>query len=204
LPSSSSSSSSTTSSSSLQSNLIHRNIDGSKADIQLVHDQLVVEEEKCDWEGPLKDAEEHYLSCRFSYMQCTHEGCTYILQQKDFSEHSFRCLFRPLKCIYCHQKGIRQRDLERHLEVCPDRWVPCPRGCSDAKGKVKVMKRLLEEHKAVCALEIVACPFSDMGCNLRLTRKEMLVHSNDASAHLKGKRGSLCVWILCVCRMPLQ
>ena len=51
------------------------------------NDGEIVQEEKCDWDGPLKDLEKHEESCSFKIISCAVDGCNHQCRRKDMDGH---------------------------------------------------------------------------------------------------------------------
>mmetsp|Transcript_11975 Transcript_11975/g.11624 ORF Transcript_11975/g.11624 Transcript_11975/m.11624 type:complete len:394 (-) Transcript_11975:174-1355(-) len=140
--------------------------------------------ELCDWSGKLHEAQGHYDQCLFARINCPHIGCNDVFFRKSLSEHEDNCLYRLESCKLCNQR--KKFDLmEAHLLECPERPVLCPNGCLDKNGGIKTFSpRKMPRHRKVCAMEVIDCKFDLVGCEMKLPRKDILLHENDGNAHI--------------------
>ncbi len=58
-----------------------------------------------------------------------------------------------------------------HTDTCPCYPLTCPQACG-----AEVLHKDLTAHQGVCPLEPVACPFSDIGCKVKVPRQELDKH----------------------------
>ena len=88
----------------------------------------------------------------------------------------------PCHCQYCGFTGRKIEIATRHKKQCSQYPLPCPNGCE--LGVVPTAGMF--DHKKVCPLEIVSCEYHDMGCNVRIPRKDLEDHNTTEMAqHLK-------------------
>ncbi len=55
-----------------------------------------------------------------------------------------------------------------HTDTCPCYPLTCPQACG-----AEVIRNDLTAHQGVCPLEPVACPFSDIGCKVKVPRRDL-------------------------------
>ena len=69
----------------------------------------------------------------------------------------------------------------RHKEHCDMYPVPCPNRC-----ELGITRSVgIHEHKKVCPLEVIQCEYHDVGCDIKLVRKDLNAHIKDEmSEHL--------------------
>lgn len=140
--------------------------------------------EVCDWSGKLQEAQRHYDQCPFAKIDCPHIGCDDIILRKSLPEHTENCLHRQIICTFCKQRK-KIDSIEAHLLDCPERPVPCPNGCLNMKGDIVcVSPSSIPSHRGVCPMELIDCKFVGVGCEIKLLRKDMPLHENDAGAHI--------------------
>jgi len=141
-------------------------------------------DEHCEWTGKLKDAEAHNSQCEFTLMNCPHDGCNNNCLRKDLPSHVEDCTYRPVLCEWC--QVLKSADsIDLHLQCCSNRPVPCPYNCVDVNGEIlRFLPRELDQHIFLCPMELVNCAFADSGCKITLQRKDMLLHEQDAGAHM--------------------
>ncbi len=58
-----------------------------------------------------------------------------------------------------------------HIDTCPCYSLTCPQACG-----TEVLRNDLTAHQGVCPLEPVACPFSDIGCKVKVPRRDLDKH----------------------------
>ncbi len=58
-----------------------------------------------------------------------------------------------------------------HTDICPCYLLACPQACG-----AEVLRKDLTAHQGVCPLEPVACPFSDIGCKVKVPRQDLDKH----------------------------
>ncbi len=58
-----------------------------------------------------------------------------------------------------------------HTDTCPCYILTCPQACG-----AEVIRKYLTAHQGVCPLEPVACPFNDIGCNVKVPRRDLDKH----------------------------
>ncbi len=58
-----------------------------------------------------------------------------------------------------------------YTDTCPCYPLACPQGCG-----AEVLRKDLTDHQGVCPLEPVACPFSDIGCKVKVPRQDLDKH----------------------------
>ena len=104
----------------------------------------------CMWTGKLQDARRHFNTCVYAGALCGF-GCGAVIRRIDMTEHE--------------------------TSICPKRNVKCSNvGCTAV-----MPEPLLAAHKAnVCLYEVVDCPFSSVGCNEQMLRKDIESHEEAA------------------------
>ena len=124
----------------------------------------------CEWKGRLFEAGKHLMVCDSFLVECP--KCKVVLPRSEISFHQNNyCVMREIKCGHCGANGYVLQ-LEAHFKVCLETKIACPNLCG-----VSFLRKLLEEHKIVCPLEKINCPFAKYGC----TAKPML--SEDLDNH---------------------
>jgi len=141
-------------------------------------------DDSCDWSGKLSLAEGHYNECQFAEVTCPHIGCDDIFLRSYLLGHIESCLHRLVTCQWCN---IRKKIdlLDEHLLVCRKRPIPCPNSCLDVNGVVLCFNSSeIKQHRIICSMESICCRFVGVGCETKLTRKDMPLHENDGGAHI--------------------
>ncbi len=103
---------------------------------------------------------------------CPHRknGCEWTGPLREVQDHSASCGYRPWICQHCRYSTIYKVGTTEHAQKCPLRPIICP--CSSQP----VPYNKLEEHKKTCPVELISCEFTDVGCNVKIRRKNMMDH----------------------------
>ena len=113
-------------------------------------------------------------------------GCSRIIIRKDMDDHcTNECPKRPTTCTHCKKSGPYDDITGMHVNECEEYPIGCPRKC---KGSEQMKRKKLKNHaETYCPLEPVQCPFSEVGCNPLLVRRDLNNHvkSNMESHMLK-------------------
>ena len=153
----------------------------------------------CKWIGELGALKKHLNSadgCGYVYVQCPNDCCcpelsewesmmigetddfqplgSKFMLRKNLQHHlKVECEERPYRCEHCGEIGTFKSVTEYHYPTCPEFPVLCPNGCTVKPYKLKEMP----EHRKICPLEKVGCPFAAEGCSARkLVRKDEAEH----------------------------
>ena len=136
----------------------------------------------CDWKGELCSLDKHvnanprreerFKGCHYTLLDCglCQEA---IPRQKLRAHQQNECPERPYKCKYCSYKDSYSKVTKEHS--------PCPKEPISCQHCNKLCERQeIDDHITTkCKLVKVHCDFSIVGCEVKLTRKEV-------SPHLKG------------------
>ena len=134
----------------------------------------------CTWSGEVNGIKKHIDSdCQFVDMPCPSK-CGVILKRQCVQSHLIRDC--PRRCQYCGYTGSKMEIAARHKKNCAQYPLPCPNGCELGV----IPSAGMASHKRVCPLEIIACEYHGIGCNMRLPRKDVEKHNTeDMPHHLK-------------------
>ena len=140
----------------------------------------------CKWIGKLCEARSHFEECDHAGSTCGKDGCPAIVKRKDMDQHEASCPYRTQPCTWCHKHFLiagrrgSKISISDHESICPKREVNCTHthlGC-----KAVMCAEMLEEHLADdCMYETVACPFSTVGCDEWMMRKDIDSHEEAAA-----------------------
>eukprot|EP01104_Vermistella_antarctica_P001819 TRINITY_DN1194_c1_g2_i1.p1 TRINITY_DN1194_c1_g2~~TRINITY_DN1194_c1_g2_i1.p1 ORF type:complete len:525 (+),score=72.92 TRINITY_DN1194_c1_g2_i1:169-1743(+) len=140
----------------------------------------------CAWVGKVSAYRDHVASCLFEEVTCANQGCREAgIRRVICGEHAGVCNSRIITCELC-PKQVKASSLSFHIaRECPNLVIACHnhlRGC-----EAETARSLLSEHKAICAHQKVACPFSkSAGCKETAMRKDMEQHvATNTSQHLE-------------------
>ena len=147
-------------------------------------------ERGCQKEGTLDTLEEHVAVCQFTPVPCPKQ-CedTLLLLRKDLDHHiNNQCPNRDCECEYCGEKSTYINITWVHDRVCDEKIVPCPN-----EGCTETMKRhVIEDHvKDDCEYTEVSCKYANIGCEVKLKRKDMRAHEEDDKIHLHLALGAV-------------
>ena len=111
--------------------------------------------------------------CGFVQVICINK-CGASIMHKDMKKHLQQsCPKRIVSCPHCRALGAHDYVTVKHAEKCEEAPLNCPRGCKEGIG---IKRKELDEHKEVCKLEPIKCPFFDAGCKEPLIRKDLNLH----------------------------
>lgn len=95
-------------------------------------------------------------------------------------DHLAQCPFRITKCTNdgCTKK-IAFKDRQKHDGECRHKQISCRNNCG------AIFERKFEdEHFEDCELQLIRCPYYEMGCKTEILRKEYLTHlQSEAFSH---------------------
>ena len=154
-------------------------------------------EEGCDWVGELGELDRHLnlqpppekllVGCQFSEVDCTY--CVQPFQRRYIQAHqSDDCPKRPYACKHCNKhsatfKATYEEVTQNHWPVCPFFPLSCPNNCD---LELILQRQEVEHHVSQdCPLTLVLCDFHVVGCQARLTRRDMPSHvSENLTGHM--------------------
>ena len=61
---------------------------------------------------------------------------------------------------------------EIHYNECPNYPLDCPNQC----GTMEIKRAEMDQHRSMCPLESVECPFKEAGCQVKVVRKDFDNH----------------------------
>ena len=135
------------------------------------------EEKGCEWQGELNYINNHLGNsdgCQFEEVKCSNE-CGKMIERRYLTSHvETECPHRKVNCQYCHDTGEHQFIEGRHKEECPKLPLPCPNNCEVGS----VPREDMEAHRKECPLEMIQCEYHNVGCEVRMARKDWEKHEN--------------------------
>ena len=129
----------------------------------------------CKWQGDLGECDDHMTrKCSFEEIPCPLE-CGVRGQRLKMKDHADKeCKLRPFPCPHCGREGVFDLITTSHYTICTSFPLPCPAGCR------KTVKRGdMKHHLTTCEEELVACEYSQIGCDLVIKRKDLNKHLQD-------------------------
>ena len=160
----------------------------------------------CGWEGELRDLTSHVSvtknTCDYVFVKCVY-GCSEDVRRRELQLHKRECCpKRPMTCEHCSYHNTYDIVVKKHYPICEQFPVLCPNHCgltSEPAPKVttlamrhtvrrarkfeppKFKRKALELHlQTVCPEEEIECKYSIAGCPVKLVRKQMSSHLQEA------------------------
>ena len=145
-------------------------------------------ERSCEWEGTVGTLDEHVAMCKFTPVPCPNQCKENYVIRKYLDIHiNNECLNRDHKCPYCGEKGTYANITQFHDNVCEKKNIPCTNSeCTETIERGK-MKRHLDD----CDYTIIPCKYKNIGCDVKLKRKDMPAHEEDDKVHLHQALGTV-------------
>lgn len=147
------------------------------------------ENEGCEWSGELGTLENHLNlepmrekqleGCQFAKVACLY--CSEHYLRCNIKTHQQeQCHKRPFGCQYCKNFDSTYEDITiNHWPECGYYPMRCPLGCGES-----IERRNYQNHVSDnCVLKCIECEFSQVGCDVKLPRKDMLAHLNNGLGH---------------------
>ena len=131
----------------------------------------------CDWEGDIKDLENHVKEdCKHVYIPCTN-GCGQLQIKKGHLDNHLNneCPNREYSCPHCNYKGTYKFVTSVHAVECSYTPVKCPNKCG-VEGERADMEMHIQEH---CQLQYIQCTFHLTGCDEKFRRDNMNKHMEE-------------------------
>ena len=112
-----------------------------------------------------------------------------MIERRYLTSHvETECPRRKVNCQYCHDTGEHQFIEGQHKEECPKLPLPCPNKCEVGS----VPREDMEAHRKECPLEMIQCEYHNVGCEVRMARKDQEKHENgEMKEHLKKTNNQL-------------
>ena len=101
--------------------------------------------------------------------------CEWVGEVGGAKQHMRACPKRPWKCQHCDFTSTFDIGI-KHVEQCTKHPVPCPNEC-----EIGMVPRCdVEKHRTECPLEPVACEFADVGCSVKVARRDLRRHMEES------------------------
>ena len=110
-------------------------------------------------------------------VRCPHKksGCEWVGGVNEVKQHSDSCPKRPWQCQYCEFESIYNIGVNKHLPVCTKYPLECPNSCEVGS----VPRCDLEAHLMVCPLQPVTCEYAEVGCDVKVPRRDLGRHMKE-------------------------
>ena len=137
----------------------------------------------CKWKGELRGLTDHlesHTGCGYCEVQCLNkcesdEGTITLILRKNLQEHlNEDCELRLVKCPYCDHIDT-MKNYSGHTKICELFPIDCPNHC----GQSGLTRHALENHRMECRLEVIGCKNLLDGCDVKLTRQDMILHETE-------------------------
>ena len=93
------------------------------------------------------------------------------------------CPLIKVNCQYCDAKREHYFIEGQHKEECPKLSLPCPNRCEVGS----VSREDMEAHRRGCPLEIIQCEYHNVGCEVKIARKDQERHENEKMKNIWSK-----------------
>lgn len=136
--------------------------------------------EGCRWVGELSMLDEHLNvakrvdGCRYKFIQCSFCSLTFRVDQ--IGDHESSCPRKPVICEYCNTFQCLRHELPQHWENCILYPTVCPKGCGAQVTRISLDKH----YRNWCPLSLVDCEYAYAGCEIRVRRKCIKNHLDEA------------------------
>ena len=169
-----------------------------KREIQALKVQCSNVENGCSWEGTLETLEKHIENCEFEYVVCPNSCCAEESEEenddahflrKDLNEHLLKkCPERQYKCLDCGTEDAYSVITGPHEDTCEKKIIVCPtENCGLILERGQVSLHLDE----TCRFKEVCCKYEDVGCEVKLMRKDIVPHEEDIKFHFPIAMGKI-------------
>ena len=146
----------------------------------------------CSWRGKIPDIRDHMIKddgCPVVSVKCR---CGKTVIRGNLTEHYRKdCPLTPqmTSCSYCELRGEKKVIEGEHKEQCRKYPMNCPNNC----GIENIPREQLAVHlNDECSMQLVPCEYLNVGCVMKVHRKDVLLHSTEyATHHLHLVRTSL-------------
>ena len=137
----------------------------------------------CEWIGELCSLDQHSSVCDYTFLSCPSEceNGDKILR-KDMEKHKMEeCPRRQYVCPHCEESGEYKERTTTHLKECPLVKILCSNnGCCELVARCKLMS-----HYDECEFVVVPCKYTEIGCKVKVLRKDLKKHEEDRQQHLE-------------------
>ena len=147
----------------------------------------------CKWVGEMGHLKDHLdpvrRQCQFCEVECTN-GCGVCILAPNLEDHLLNtCPKRKCVCEYCGEL-IMYEELKNHHDNCDKFPLACPNKCSESSLTRGVIKQHLLQQ---CPLQMVDCEFADIGCSVKVRRKDIIKHMDECTQRHLGMTSRVCL-----------
>ena len=137
----------------------------------------------CKWEGEIRYLDQHKSTCLHVPVPCPRECDVGSVLRGDLQSHlRDYCSQRDYECPHCLQMGRYRERVTSHLQDCPMVLTECPNeGCEEM-----LCSSLILFHVSTnCPFTVLQCRYSEAGCKVQLTRRDLEEHEQHDRLHLQ-------------------
>jgi len=137
----------------------------------------------CSWRGKIPEIRDHMIKqdgCQVVSVKCQ---CGETVVRGNLTEHyRNKCPLTPqmMSCPYCAVRGEKKVIEGEHKEQCPNLPLNCPNNCTTDKIPRKELAAHVDDH---CPLQLVPCEYLDVGCVMKVVRKDIDQHLTEWTTH---------------------
>ena len=147
----------------------------------------------CRWKGTVKSQESHMSigkavgDCQYQEVKCP-LFCKESVMRKNITIHTKgECQNRPFNCPHCSFLATYGEISNHHYSTCTHYPLLCPNRCTQDT----ILRCNMPDHLGSCPLQIVPCPYADLGCKVEVVRSNFDKHIEDnVHQHLELLRAS--------------
>ena len=100
--------------------------------------------------------------------------CEWVGEVGGANKHIDACPKRPWECQHCDFVSTFDVGIQ-HVELCTKYPIPCPNKC-----EIGTIPRCdVEKHRTECPLEPVACELANVGCSVKVARRDLKQHMEE-------------------------
>ena len=133
--------------------------------------------------GTVGTLKAHVAMCEFTLVPCPKKCKNKIthFMRKDLDKHLKNdCPNRDYECELCGEKGPYTHMIQVHDLTCDKKAIPCPNaGCPKT-----MQRRNAKRHTLKCGYSEIPCKYQNLGCAVKMMRKDMPAHEEDDKLHL--------------------
>lgn len=137
----------------------------------------------CDWEGHLRNVEQHLDECDMFIIDCA-LLCGRTLPRNEHQAHTENdCVMREVQCEHCRERFLF-KDIATHHGIC-GRY---PINCINNECEQVVPRDELDDHFMECDFTQIFCDYAKYGCDRMLQIKDRVRHNEECElSHLRQK-----------------
>ena len=138
----------------------------------------------CEWKGSFNTIRDHLSEdCPYEEVECENDGCTERLQRRHLTKHmDEECSKRIVECPCCGLGNFHlpyHKLVNTHYKECPEWPMRCPNRCTIGENPVLTRSTLQGHLENNCPEQEISCQFAEVGCTVRVERKEMADHMHE-------------------------